>query len=403
MPKNNNHKYLEEQNNVQDMGELGEWVEAVRSDEPSEADWQNARSSLAARLQSESKENVFMNLIRNAFAFQCRQWTKAVGFAVVVLVVMAGAGLWDRSAGLAFADVIEHIRSVQSLIFTSSVEGPNQPKMTFQAQYLEPGRQRTISPEGNILVMDMEQGKSMSLIPSAKKGSILDFSQLPQKQQSQTNFVDYLRKLQSGAEMILGHKEFDGVTAKGFYVEQDGQKYTIWADLKTGLPVWVKIEMAMYGDMSVILTDFQFNPDLDESLFEIALPTDYEEIKMPVVDVSEPTEQDLIDLLRMIAEKNQGEFPSALTMQDVAKLLGGKIGDGEPSQQDIQDFSAQFVKLTRGLLFFQKNSNNDWHYQTDGVKLGDSDPICWWKPADSATYRVIYADLTAADVHSNDF
>jgi hypothetical protein len=38
-----------------------------------------------------------------------------------------------------------------------------------------------------------------------------------------------------------------------------------------------------------------------------------------------------------------------------------------------------------------------------GKKLGGSDPVCWWKPEGSETYRVVYEDLTVVDVEPDDF
>lgn len=344
-----------------------------------------------------------MSVIRST-TFKHYRWAVVAVFALLLCVGL-GAGLLNRKSNLAFADVMERIRSVKTLTFTSTAHVPNNPPemqtMTYKIEYMEPGKQRQIEANGNIIITDTVAMKSMSLIPSQKKGAIIDFSKMPQKNQ-QMNFVGMLQQLQDHADMVLGQKEIDGKIAILFVVKQEGLEHTIWADLKTGLPVRVEVKMAMFGDMQIAMTDFVFNPDLDESLFKIELPPGYEEIKMPEMDASQPTEKDLIDALRLVTEKIK-TFPESLTLQDMAKQLGGQLGNGEPNNEQIKEFTAQFMKLSRGLVFMQQNVNNDWHYEGKGAQLGDAKPICWWKPQGSQTYRVIYGNLSAADVSPDQF
>ncbi len=56
------------------------------------------------------------------------------------------------------------------------------------------------------------------------------------------------------------------------------------------------------------------------------------------------------------------------------------------------------MKVQRGLLFMQKNIENDWHYNGNHVKPGEKEAICWWKPQGGDMYRVLYGDLNFADV-----
>ena len=48
-------------------------------------------------------------------------------------------------------------------------------------------------------------------------------------------------------------------------------------------------------------------------------------------------------------------------------------------------------------------AGDSWHYAGKGVKLGDKTaPVCWCKPKDSKTYRVVYGDLSIKDVAEED-
>ena len=89
-------------------------------------------------------------------------------------------------------------------------------------------------------------------------------------------------------------------------------EYSIWADTQTGLPVQIDIKMAIFGNMKVTLSDFVFNPEVDESLFLTELPEGYKEIQMPAMPTAKPSENDLIEMLRMCAEASQGKFPDSL-------------------------------------------------------------------------------------------
>ena len=58
------------------------------------------------------------------------------------------------------------------------------------------------------------------------------------------------------------------------------------------------------------------------------------------------------------------------------------------------------MKIQKYLLFTRAfQGEGKWHYRGKDVPLGEAaTPIFWYRPKDSATYRVIYADLHVADV-----
>jgi hypothetical protein len=58
------------------------------------------------------------------------------------------------------------------------------------------------------------------------------------------------------------------------------------------------------------------------------------------------------------------------------------------------------MKMGRHLLFIRFfKGQGQWHYNGQGVKLGDADkPIFWYQPQGSQTWRVIYGDLSVKDV-----
>ena len=155
------------------------------------------------------------------------------------------------------------------------------------------------------------------------------------------------------------------------------------------------------------MSDFVFDVELDESLFEV--PEEYDVHTMQM-DVSLPGEEDFIQTLRLWSEATDGKFPSELNMKaamEFMKAFTEKTGlkfdkDKAPDLSDpqFQKFMDIFAKINRGILFAHTLPEDaDWHYTGKDVKFGDADtPIFWYRPEGSETYRVIYGDLSVKDV-----
>jgi hypothetical protein len=75
----------------------------------------------------------------------------------------------------------------------------------------------------------------------------------------------------------------------------------------------------------------------------------------------------------------------------------GMFGQGETSQQQR---GAEATQMYRGIMFMtQLPAESNWRYAGENVKYGDAQtPIFWYQPSGSATYRVIYGDLSVRDV-----
>ena len=88
-------------------------------------------------------------------------------------------------------------------------------------------------------------------------------------------------------------------------------------------------------------------------------------------------------------------------MQQMPTLVQ-KVTAMQVSEEEGTKIGMSFAK---GMLFHQMLDNGgcDWKYAGAGVKLGDaSKPVFWYQPQGSATYRVIYGDLSVKDVAPED-
>ena len=178
--------------------------------------------------------------------------------------------------------------------------------------------------------------------------------------------------------------------------------HTIWLDTVTTELARVEMEFPDAPGMSVIMTDFQFDVQLDDSLFSITPPADYTRLEVQA-DVSKVTEQDLIEYLRSWSTwTKDGTFPPTFNIVALPKVAmemekQGKFGEGETSAPQRQ---ADAMLMYRGIMFVaQLPAQSNWRYAGENVRYGDADiPIFWYRPEGRENYRVIYGDLSVKDV-----
>lgn len=394
-----------------DLGSLAEMVEAVRADAPTETTWQDARRHLMGRLEACQQESVITRFFRGSRSRKIG-WAAALGIVVVVVALLIGLNPWARGPGQAFGAVVEQFRSARTVTFTMIIEmedlQPIMPTMRQEMAFKEPGYARAEVPSaGLITIFDMTQGKGVMLNSTTKSFMEMDVPDSPADQPA-LSLVEQLRTSPDRADELLGEREMDGRRVLGFLVTREGKRISVWVDAET----WdlVRVETGINEAGRVVLTDFRFNVDLDDSLFSLTPPDGYTRLEGVQVDMSEPDEQDLIYLLRVWAEHaRDGLFPPTL---DPAKLVQAAAEEARaakaatpPDQAWDEELSqsealGQTMRLTRGLMFVgQMKPGNDWHYAGEGVQLGEAaTPICWWRPDGSETYRVIYGDLSIEDV-----
>lgn len=95
-----------------------------------------------------------------------------------------------------------------------------------------------------------------------------------------------VKHIMSGEYTQLGSEIIDGMEAEG--IELEGQKVSgealdnavtrLWVDVKTGLPVRIELEGTEHGSetkVKIVQDEFQWNADLDVTVFEPDIPSDY--------------------------------------------------------------------------------------------------------------------------------
>ncbi len=326
----------------------------------------------------------------------------AVAIAASVFVLLtAGLIHWSRASGVALADVLEHVRTVRSLTFKVTAQPmPNLPPQVYDVMLLEPGKARQTMPGGTVLISNRNLGKCLVLQPAQKRAILVSLTGRKRDEDAE-GFVEELKALQDGSEERLGKKEIDDKTAIGFHISGDPKKgwdWTIWADEQTGLPIRVEVELGNMGlETPIVMSDFAFNVELDDSLFSMTPPAGYtvQEMQVPI---SDPTEEDLVEGLRTITRLTDGTFPPDFRIQTVVGIVIDSYKSSSPRDagHTVLDAARDASKTARAHSFVTGlNPDCDWHYAGKDVRLGEGDkPVCWWRPRGSQTYRVIYGDLS---------
>ena len=326
--------------------------------------------------------------------------TKIAAAAVIIIAVLIGLSFLSDSVSItstAYAEVVERLRNALTMTYTSN--GTTEIEIAFK----KPGHMRTTMPGDYITVIDWTQGKGLSTLPTRKQFIEMEMSNLSNDPaQQQFNVIEKLRTLPERADEELGTREIDGRVVQGFRVTEEDVINTVWIDPQTHDLVRVETEFINAPGMNVVMTDFQFDVELDDSLFSLTPPDGYTRVEVQA-DVSGVTEQDLIEYLRAWSSwTKDNTFPPTLNPMELQKVSmemeqRGEFGKGETTEQQRK---RDAMTMYRGIMFLTKlPSGSNWRYAGEDVKFGQADKaVFWYRPEGSETYRVIYGDLSVKDV-----
>lgn len=325
---------------------------------------------------------------------------KLAAAAVIVLAVLLGLQFVGTS-GVTFAQAIQPILNANTAILDIiiGVEDPNTP--VIRDMIVGSRIRRTVAgiPD-NVSIIDLQTSRILSLTESRKEAVYIDLKGLPPI----PNYLDTLKnvfvQLQESPHFEiqdLGTKQIDGREAVGFLAQHPKMEVALWADAKTGLPI--RIEQKE-GQMLVIVKNVQFDVPMEDSLFSMDVPEGYSEQKMEL-DLFGSTEADFIEGLRIMAEKfGNGQFPDGVSLEDYIKQatqIEKKFNELGLSKDEQTVLGQKLSKYILFMRFFK--GEGKWYYRGKGVQLGAAEtPIFWYRPKDSATYRVVYGDLHVEDV-----
>jgi len=367
---------------------------------------QNARLKAAA--QTSASLRIRRLIMRSPMA------KVAVAAVVVIALALGFHAFLGGGAGTAFAQVVEQLQNAQTLVYSLvTITGQDEmPTVRTDIAFKEPGSLRTATADGYVTVIEATDAgvTGISIVPPMKQYLEFEFSFADMADNSETGpyvSVEKLRALPAQADEMLGRKQIDSRTLEGFRVTEDDATITVWIDPKTGELARAEMTFASAPGMNMIMTDFQFDVPLDDSLFNLAPPAGYTRMDLELqADMAEVGEQDLIAFLRMWSGwTTERTFPPTLIGTELGKVAmqmkqEGKFTGSDPAGRDT---GQQAQIMYRGMVFMGKLPGGSWRYAGQNVSFGDATtPIFWYQPEGSAAYRIIYADLSVLDAAPED-
>jgi hypothetical protein len=204
--------------------------------------------------------------------------TKLAAAAVIIIAVLIGINEFGGSvdmASVAWADVLEQISRVRPYAcrMTFDYDG-DKPDLSYRVMYKNLSIRREERDDGTILVFDMSQKpvRTLVLYPDEKlaiEGVLLDRGPL-----KDPDLLRMIASRQDGTEEDLGLSEINGRTVKVFHSPDEHNAFTVWADVETNLPMRAELRQSSSG-RTIIVEDFEFVTEFDESLFDTTAPEDY--------------------------------------------------------------------------------------------------------------------------------
>ena len=310
--------------------------------------------------------------------------------AAVALIAAGCVGVWFLAADgatIALADVHERITAAQTVCFRMSfTQGKDEPE-SYNILFKRPNLMRMERPEV-ISVLDFKNGKTLALFPESRTAHSADI----QDWVGDGWIADLERIVGSDRAVEIGERKIDGKAVKGWRITEDGEVTTVWADVKTAELVEVEI---VQGEGRTLLTNMEYNRQLDDSLFSMEPPEGYNFHTLTKMDVSDPSEADLIGLLRIWASGNGDVFPDEIkpwNFQKAASKADWKNVCKGMTEKQVSDM------ISRG--FFKLNSwPRDWSYVGKGVRYGDATkPVFWYRSQGQKKYRVLFGDLSVQEI-----
>jgi len=251
--------------------------------------------------------------------------------AVVILAVVLGVTEFlgpGGKSGVAWARVMEKAEQAPTVVFdmTREISYPQNRKLVFPSKnYIsgEYGVKSEVYYEGKLFQIKYKlprQKTAYSIRVDRKQYWRSEFSDEEVAQGSLTDDPrSWLRKILSGEYTKLGRSTINGVAVEGVEcklpeVAGADSIMRLWVDVETNLPVRIEMErLAMEeGQMRPVkhvMENFEWDAQLDESLFEPNIPADYT-----------PGEDPRAGRARQQNSGTRPAVPQALTEQERAAL-----------------------------------------------------------------------------------
>jgi outer membrane lipoprotein-sorting protein len=213
---------------------------------------------------------------------------KLITMAAGLLLAVSMASmliLAAKSPSLALGQALKQLREAHSMSYCELITVKSQQRAFVVRNFIAgDGRKRSELPGtgksgGTITIFDAAGNIRLSLLENTRTAIVPDPTNKLLPKIPGTGclaWLQALKKLSGKPDKELVQKELEGKRVRGFVATQGTFTFTMWVDNATGEPMRMEYDSPSNGDvLHVVMTDFRFNEELDESLFSFAVPTGY--------------------------------------------------------------------------------------------------------------------------------
>ncbi len=160
-----------------------------------------------------------------------------------------------------------------------------QPLQTVEVLFSGPMLTRWNLPAGERLVVDLNQGKVMILLPASKQARVMQIGPpgvVPPLNRFNAlmaikPLIEYAMRAQDESVESLGTRTIEGATAVGYFMAGPAHHgdLTVWADAASGQPISIERHMK-HQNQRMVIRDIETGLAWDKSLFSVEPPPDYQ-------------------------------------------------------------------------------------------------------------------------------
>ncbi|MFP4106684.1 MAG: LolA family protein [Phycisphaerae bacterium] len=342
------------------------------------------------------------------------------GIAISVAAMMLlGIGLYwlispSMESGQAFADIRRQLLQAEAVRFemTTTIRSDDgQRTISGTVTYRRPEQVRIDLPDGDAMVLDLEDNKAMLVDRETKTATIVYLDSMGDRHRLPESLARQVPLMLSGTGDNIGSRQIGETAANGYRVTADNVRSDFWVD-----PEQRRIVRVVSGlqhpehSISVVYSNFDLTPKLDPSSMTLTPPAGYAVrhrtlsgmVKHAVAEMMTFTEADILETLEEMARRNDGQFPSARSVNKFG-VFPLHREDYSTSIPILIGAIARTLDQLRGPAtihgaLLQQAEPGSWQYVGRDVPLGSRRPIAWYRRADNGKYRVIMGDLTVQQV-----
>ena len=218
---------------------------------------------------------IWRNIVKN----RVTQFATAAAIIMAVLIGLHYLGGSIDGATIAWADVMEQIKSFRPYAYTQTTRYYHTDKTIVRRfMILNQYQRREEFPDGTVRIFDYSEEPTgmLQLNPKTKEAAWKMSSR--EAGPINNDILMDLRRFEGRPDIYpvedRGIENMDGQRTKCFHIAAENFIYTAWVDIQTRLPVRVELEQST-AQRTLIMTDFDFNPSFDETQFDRIPPEGY--------------------------------------------------------------------------------------------------------------------------------